>query len=464
MKIGVLGCFYGAPDLLEKTITPWLEVKAQGYDIVLAAASVQFKEYAELGYPDDDRTTREALRANSRHFDALFLDEQPMYEKEVRSLVLYALLAKGVDAIWILDGDEHYTAEQIKNIITFVEKTPQFDYYHVHFDNHVFGVSSTGAFFPPRIIRTNRSGGIRAFTFDNEVAFNDGSSLYTRIPGIVPASVANVIHHTWRKEDVERKLAYQHKHFGYSAYKLDASGMLRFDEEYFKRYNMPVPQASSALPSDAEKPSLHIVWAPDSGEPAQLRSLLHSLLLLERHNAVRTGLTVVHESPLPREIEEILYWCPVSYTVSLPEEDKWKQALTIGVQTGADLVFLTSGEYFYEASTLHELFYTHQSLSKELGPALLCPIDDASFYEKNKLVDSKLILGSRKHWRTGRPHKESLLIPKELVEKAKRSYDELRSVPALCPIPTLAHNKKKDAEPFSDWRRAAQIKDEPKQS
>ncbi|MCC7500442.1 hypothetical protein IT396_01410 [Candidatus Nomurabacteria bacterium] len=464
MKIGVLGCFYGAPDLLERTITPWLEVKAQGYDIVLAAASVQFKEYAELGYPDNDQTTREALRANSRHFDALFLDEQPMYEKEVRSLVLYALLAKGVDAIWILDGDEHYTAQQIKDIIAFVEKTPQFDYYHVHFDNHVFGVSSPGAFFPPRIIRTDRSGGIRNFKFDNEVAFNDGSSLYTRIPGIVPPSIAKVIHHTWRREDVGRKLAYQHKHFGHSSYTLDSSGALVFNAEYYKHHDMPVPQASAALPADAEKPSLHIVYAPPQGYPELLKSLLYSLLLLERHNAVRINATFIYEAENLHgsEVEQILSLCPVPYTIVAPEGDLLEQAVSLAHD--ADFLFFASGEYAYEASTLHELFYTYKLLSKELGPLLLCPADDATHYKKDRLVDSKLILGTRKHWRVCTPHKELLFIPQELLSIARKGYDELRSVPALCPIPTLAHNKKKDAEPFSDWRRAAQIKDEPKQS
>lgn len=452
-------------DLLEGTIKPWLEVKAEGYDIVLAAASVQFKEYAELGYPDDDTQTREALRANSRHFDALFLDEKPMYEKEVRSLALYALLAQHVDVIWILDGDEHYTTKQIKDIIAFVEKTPQFDYYHIHFKNLVFGLESkSGAFFPPRIIRTDRSGGIRNFSSDNEVTYNDNSTLYTRIPGIVPASIAQVVHHTWRREDVERKLAYQYKHFGFSSYTLDSSGALVFNPEYYTHHDMPVPQASAALPADAEKPTLHIVYALPKGHPELLKSLLYSLLLLERHNAARITLTCIYETENLHgsEIEPILLWCPVPYTIAAPKQDLFTQAVTLAHD--ADFLFFASGEYAYDASTLHELFYTYKLLSKELGPLLLCPADDAKHYKKDRLVDSKLILGTRKHWRTCTPRKESLFIPQELLPMALKGYDELRSTITLCPIPTLAHSTDEKAEPFSDWQRAGQIKDKPKQS
>lgn len=467
MKIGVLGCFYGMADLLHDTVTPWLEVKSEGYDIVLAAACVQFKEYAELGYPDDDQATREALRANSHHFEALFLNEPPMYEKDVRTLVLYALLAKGVDVVWLLDGDEHYTSKQIKDIIAFVEKTPQFDYYHIHFDNRVFGIATPGAFFPPRIIRTNRSGGISKFRFDNELVFNDGSALYTRIPGIVPRSVAQVTHHTWRREDAERKIAYQKKHFGYSSYALDSSGNLVFDDEFYTRYEMPVPQASAALPADAEKPSLHIVFSLTSEDPSSLRSLLLSLLLLERHNAARISLTLLHKGADGAHLQEMLYWCPVPYTLEPRAEDTWQQAVSLGQAAGADLLFVASGEYVYEASTLHELFYTFRQLSKDtnLAPLMLCPVDNASHYKKNELAASKLILGSRKHWRAGEATKEALLIPKDLLDTALRNFDVLmRDTLCLRPIPTLAHSKTEGAEPFSDWRRAGQIKDEPKQS
>ena len=109
LKIGVLGCFYGCAELLPQILEPWArlvnrgdapeasmgltgntppmhtgssegnlpdaaqnssspryttgwaELKEEGHDIVLAAVNAQFKEYAELGFANDDGGTRADL-------------------------------------------------------------------------------------------------------------------------------------------------------------------------------------------------------------------------------------------------------------------------------------------------------------------------------------------------------------------------------------------------------------------
>ena len=102
MKIGVLGCFYGCDDLLPEVLAPWLQLKEEGFDIDIAAVHTQFKEYAELRFPNDDAATIDALRQYEPHFSSLDILPHPQSEMETRTLGLKRLQDAGADFLWLL--------------------------------------------------------------------------------------------------------------------------------------------------------------------------------------------------------------------------------------------------------------------------------------------------------------------------------------------------------------------------
>jgi hypothetical protein len=320
MKVGVLGCFFDCAELLPQVLAPWKSLKSQGYPFVLGAMHVQFYEYKDLGLLSRDEPTH-ALLKNDKAIDIFRFSGEPLFEKAARQMMLEELLRRGVDAIWLLDGDEIYTEEQIKGILAYVEKTPQFDYYHVHLDNRIFGTTKwADGFFPPRIFRTDRHGGIRVFTWDNELKYNDSSTLYSCIPGIVPKRIAHVLHHTWRARDAEKKIAYQHLHFGYCPFKLEA-GKLVFDEAYFTRHSMPLPKISpDGSFAMAQKREVPVAYRRDGARSAQdnERALIHlisALLVLERQNGSHITLTLESPSATAQE-KELLDICPFDTAIA----------------------------------------------------------------------------------------------------------------------------------------------------
>jgi len=87
MKIGVLGCFYGSADLLPQVLEPW-KILTSEYEVIIAGVNAQFKEYAELGYPNDDAETRAVLKKelSDEFFDFLRISPVPLSEKDARNI------------------------------------------------------------------------------------------------------------------------------------------------------------------------------------------------------------------------------------------------------------------------------------------------------------------------------------------------------------------------------------------
>jgi hypothetical protein len=281
MRIGVLGCFYDCADTLPRALAPWIALKQAGMPLLLGGIHAQFKEYAQLGYANDDAPTLALLNAYRKDFAVLDIAQEPLEEREVRTRLMRQLTEKGVDAIWMLDGDEIYTQEEILRTLTYIQATPQFDYYHVHLDQYIGGaVHWRDPFFPPRIIRTDRYGGIREFSFDNEVVFADGRTLETVVPGIVPRHVAHVRHETWRG-NMQKKIDYHHKRFGLCAMKIE-QGKLAFDSRYFERWGIPTPTLTHDVARAPLIPLLVAYRGPH--EERSLNTLWAALLVCERRN------------------------------------------------------------------------------------------------------------------------------------------------------------------------------------
>src|SRR3989344_2979685 len=114
-------------------------------------------------------------------------------------------------------------------------------------------------FTPPRIFHTDRHGGLRAFVWENELEYNDGTAANDLVPGIIPRNVAYVDHHTWGLKNIENKVRYQHRHFGFCPYRFDPlTKTASFDPAYFARWGLTMPVVKDGK-AKTPRESLHVI-------------------------------------------------------------------------------------------------------------------------------------------------------------------------------------------------------------
>ena len=252
MRIGVLGCFYGCAEALPQILSPWLSMKEKGKttgrEFLIAAVHSQFKEYADMGIPNTDEATRAVLESYAAEpesgLDFLHHSDVPLPEHQVRTIPLKFLLSKEVDLLWLLDGDEFYTEEEIERILAHVSFFGMFDYYRLFLKTYIFdGSVWMDGFAPPRIFSVKKHGGALEFYWDNNLRFKDGTDHSSASEHLIPKEVAFVRHLTWLHGGGEKKVAYQKKRFGDCSFRFDKEkGELEFDPDYFAKYKEPMPQ------------------------------------------------------------------------------------------------------------------------------------------------------------------------------------------------------------------------------
>lgn len=233
-KFGILGCFYGCEDRIESVIKPF-EGKS---DLLLAATSCPFEGFPDLGRGD--------VIPKLGCWEYVYSSEVPMKESEARNMPLNFLLFNDVDWIWLLDGDEVYTEEQISSIKAYVEKVGHGNwFFSLNFKNIVFdGSSWIDGFQPPRIFSNRIHGGIKEFYWDNDIVYEDGTNYKSLTHINVPKIHAHINHYTWLNNDLgRRKVEYQKTHFGHCSYKWnDQKEALEFDEEFHVRHGLEIPK------------------------------------------------------------------------------------------------------------------------------------------------------------------------------------------------------------------------------
>lgn len=405
MKVAVIGCFYGNADILPEVLRPWIALKREGYSIGLLGINAQFKEYAELGYTNDDEATRAALSEHRTHFEHLVIEKTPLMEYEVRNRLLEYAKAQQYEAIWLLDGDEMYTEEEIKRILTYVDRMQLFDLYHIHFQNFILDtMRSRDGFLPPRIIRLDRHGGIRRFSWDNEIEFVDGTKMHHARSIVVPKRVAWVRHLTWRRNQADRKIAYSKKHFGFSIFERNpATGEIEYNAQWFNHYEMPVPIRYPDGSVGTPVPVFEVRFVVHSSSSKEelfrsLWSLVRALNQLEQANEVDLRLRVFSEwqnEIMLAEVREYmkLFSIEVEYEIGLP----WDAPQGVS----ADLYLFADSHMLFYQQALLELFLDYRKFLRlaptEYGMSL---VDDGRRYGETQIEPAHLVLGGQRHWRT----------------------------------------------------------------
>lgn len=262
MKIGVLLCVYQDYEFLDDCLKPWIKLKDE-MGIFIAVAQGQFKEYHELGFPDDDYKTQGILKDLEFYgkIDYLYLQNDynlftpnshyhPIYqdESDLRNHGLKWLLEQDIDYFHTIGADEIYTVQQIINIYKKVEQENLCDYFKIHHRNFVFDKNHyVDDFCPNRIWNNRRHGGIDKFFFDDDIVFKDGVKDRDSACYVIPAKYARISHYTWlSNEKSKNKVKYHEKHFSHGAgcsYKWnDQENKLEFNLDYYKKIGQSPPE------------------------------------------------------------------------------------------------------------------------------------------------------------------------------------------------------------------------------
>jgi glycosyltransferase involved in cell wall biosynthesis len=240
--IGVLLCAYDCEENLKACIAPWLKTDAN-----ICGVSVPFAEYEKMGSQPKDRTQQILKDSGVKFFDS----PKFVSEAKARNMPLNFLKQSGSKLIWLVDGDEIYSSEQIESILKFVNfPINQFSqWFRVNFKNFVFdGSSWTDGFCPPRIFRTENLG---EFYWDNDISFLKGSDRINQEEVLnveIPRIIAHVQHQTWLNTDKSRrKIQYQNEHFAHQGKACcsfawnRAEKRVEFNEEFFSGHGIPIP-------------------------------------------------------------------------------------------------------------------------------------------------------------------------------------------------------------------------------
>src|SRR3989344_3639015 len=343
--------------------------------------------------------------------------------------------------------------------------------------------------------------GIRKFTWDNELVFNDGKRAQDLAPGMVPKRLAHVLHYTWQKNEAEKKIAYHLKHFGYSMYRFNENGELDLDPSYFFRHGMPLPEKESDGSFAASRnPFLDVILRTHSDgnfrEGARrlsddlggrqelslrsLRSLVYSLLVLERANDTNIRLTIADDHSdkyFLERVEKELSVCPFETNI-VNLKDKGNAAsmawcLTWAKENAEDFIYLVEDDYLHERDTLLEMMHSWKIFSRNLGRTnvALFPVDYSDFYLPDAMAPTRVVLGSNRHWRISYTTTCTFFVPKSLLEEEwqwfiKNPHDNMNEKESLnvvwqnyatlfSPVPTLAIHLHDEPilPPFSNWRK-----------
>jgi hypothetical protein len=245
MKIGVVFSAFNTEKYIDECLSSWIKLRDR-FNITISCTSNMYRDYLNYNiHPDNFGTLRKLINYD---LDYLMTSNRNIYfdENESKNTSLN-LLKNKCDIIWILDADEIYTENDIINIIDYVEKHPESDWFSINFKNYTLTDKLwMDGFHPPRIFRNHRYGGINKFYFDNHIEYNNGEKFETKSNMEIPRNVAWVNHYSWLSDDSrsKHKITYQNVRFaGDEGLRCGFSwdGELKFNEKYYSSRGLPLP-------------------------------------------------------------------------------------------------------------------------------------------------------------------------------------------------------------------------------
>lgn len=251
MKIGIIYCAYNCFSYVKDSLYSFGECKRQGVISEISAVSIPFAEYFDLNQNKDETTDFLIHLHKKQLIDQLFTEPNYIQEHIARDLCLQYLKNTDCDVIWMVDGDEFYSIEDIKNIINFININSNYYWYSVNFKNYIFdGKQWIDGFCPPRIFRTKSNTlNINKFYWDNDLSYKNKNNEifnYKLLNNLmIPKDIAHIKHFTWLHENGRSKYEYQMKHFGNCGYLWNyEQKKLEFNEDYYIKNNIQKPKVN----------------------------------------------------------------------------------------------------------------------------------------------------------------------------------------------------------------------------
>ena len=149
------------------------------------------------------------------------------------------------------------------------------------------------------------------------------------------------------------------------------------------------------------------------------------------------------------------------------------KSLLVAKNQCVDLVYFVEDDYLHKQDAFNEMIFTYERLASQINRELiLCPADYPYLY--TKIDDTKIFLGSSKHWRKVEETLCTFLTSKNILEKYWNKFismcqfehypfeqplhDIYKSEYCLSPIPSLAlHctnvNSIFGLSPNMDWKK-----------
>jgi len=248
MKIGLVVTAYNCEKYIKDCLKPWLNLRNK-FNIIISANSGMFKPYKDFGFEEKNNETLKVLIESKLDFLVTTSGDNLLDEDSSRNLCLDYLNKHNVDLVWIVDGDEIYTENQIINIINLIEQDKNHSSYFIQFKNYTIKYPYfTKGFSRETIYKTNVCDGISHFHFDVYITYNNGKTNHDLNNGLyIPKEIAYVDHFSWLDDDSRsfEKITYQENRFigpegKRCAFKSD-SGKLLINEDFFENRGMDVP-------------------------------------------------------------------------------------------------------------------------------------------------------------------------------------------------------------------------------
>lgn len=247
MKIGIIYCAYNCKNFVEKSSQSFIQARENKIISHICAVSLPFSEYQNITDQNDGTTEILIDLYKKDKIDYIFTQPNYIQEHLARDLCLQYLKIMDMDFIWLVDGDEFYSLEDIKNISSYIKEN-DFIWYSINFKNYVFdGTKWIDGFCPPRIFKVKDDNlSIDKFYWDNDILYksNDNIINYKNLyNNSIPKSIAHIKHMTWLHSNGKQKYEYQMKHFGHCGYIWNEEKKeIEINKEFYIKNNIPIPE------------------------------------------------------------------------------------------------------------------------------------------------------------------------------------------------------------------------------
>ncbi len=265
MKLAVIYCTYDLPKYIHKSLNPWINLKNE-LGIGIFGVHGLFKENFENGVKDEDfETQQELLKLRfedkidwlylQNNYDAPSVARKYEKEAEIRDYACQEILSRGgYTHLMILDGDEIYTEQEIRNIHNYVDDNKFVAWFSLEFRNLTFSDTQyTKGFIPPRIFSLSTGPfQIKKIYWDNDIVYvskSDQSAIDYKLLASekIPVRLCNPKHLTWN--DFDRscvKIRYQEQHFGHCGFEINKEEKrIQFSESFHKKHGILIPELFS---------------------------------------------------------------------------------------------------------------------------------------------------------------------------------------------------------------------------